>query len=275
MVQETEERIRALESDVNQLKHLTRLKDEDLRSLRETNTALVNQIRSRWTVVQALSVLLAFFFAIAFGYEVAEVIEVHHLVRQVTDALDRVDESVSVITATAHVVPLLASGYNNHSDRKFGRGEVDATEAMDGIVKYRAELGKDSPLHKPMDSLRRGALVLQARCAYLAQEWTRLKHAATELLALDSSAWDGYHFRGLYRYEYENDVDGAIDDYERSLGERERYNPDAFNLTELYFTDRYWPDFDADALNEAIDSFSGRQRRFGMTGKQVEEIKGA
>ena len=45
--------------------------------------------------------------------------------------------------------------------------------------------------------------------------------------------------------------------------------------TELYFTDRFWPDFDADALDEAIASFSGRQRRFGMTGHQVESIKGA
>ena len=45
--------------------------------------------------------------------------------------------------------------------------------------------------------------------------------------------------------------------------------------TELYFTDLFWPDFDADALGEAIGSFSGRQRRFGMTGRQVESIKGA
>ena len=45
--------------------------------------------------------------------------------------------------------------------------------------------------------------------------------------------------------------------------------------TELFFTDRYWPDFDAEALDEAIASFSGRQRRFGMTGKQVESVKNA
>ena len=45
--------------------------------------------------------------------------------------------------------------------------------------------------------------------------------------------------------------------------------------TELYFTDLFWPDFDAEALNHAIASFTGRQRRFGMTGKQVEGVKGA
>jgi undecaprenyl diphosphate synthase len=39
--------------------------------------------------------------------------------------------------------------------------------------------------------------------------------------------------------------------------------------TELYFTDTLWPDFDQDSLNEAIESFKGRQRRFGHTGEQI------
>lgn len=43
--------------------------------------------------------------------------------------------------------------------------------------------------------------------------------------------------------------------------------------TELYFTDTLWPDFKDDSLTEAIASFSLRQRRFGQTGKQVEEAK--
>lgn len=40
--------------------------------------------------------------------------------------------------------------------------------------------------------------------------------------------------------------------------------------TELYFTDTYWPDFDADAYSEALAHYARRQRRFGMTGDQVE-----
>jgi undecaprenyl diphosphate synthase len=32
---------------------------------------------------------------------------------------------------------------------------------------------------------------------------------------------------------------------------------------ELYFTDRLWPDFDADDLAEALASFHTRERRFG------------
>ncbi|WP_297529009.1 polyprenyl diphosphate synthase [Thiohalobacter sp.] len=45
--------------------------------------------------------------------------------------------------------------------------------------------------------------------------------------------------------------------------------------TELYFTDILWPDFDQDRLAEALAWFAGRQRRFGCTGEQVEQLKGA
>ena len=34
--------------------------------------------------------------------------------------------------------------------------------------------------------------------------------------------------------------------------------------TELYFTETYWPDFDAEALNRAVEDYSLRERRFGV-----------
>ena len=40
--------------------------------------------------------------------------------------------------------------------------------------------------------------------------------------------------------------------------------------TELYFTDILWPNFDEVALDEALASFASRQRRFGLTEKQME-----
>lgn len=39
--------------------------------------------------------------------------------------------------------------------------------------------------------------------------------------------------------------------------------------TELYFTDTYWPDFGADALDAAIASYQQRERRFGRTSEQL------
>lgn len=45
--------------------------------------------------------------------------------------------------------------------------------------------------------------------------------------------------------------------------------------SELYFTDTLWPDFDRQAFEVALDSFAGRQRRFGHTGEQIEKMKNA
>jgi undecaprenyl diphosphate synthase len=45
--------------------------------------------------------------------------------------------------------------------------------------------------------------------------------------------------------------------------------------TELYFTDVLWPAFDEQKLDEALLWYANRQRRFGRTGEQVEQQKGA
>ncbi|MBR4297022.1 MAG: isoprenyl transferase [Bacteroidaceae bacterium] len=41
--------------------------------------------------------------------------------------------------------------------------------------------------------------------------------------------------------------------------------------TEFYFCDTYWPDFNADDLQLAIDYFNRKERRFGKTSEQVVE----
>lgn len=45
--------------------------------------------------------------------------------------------------------------------------------------------------------------------------------------------------------------------------------------TELYFTPTLWPDFNQAALIEALQSYAGRQRRFGRTGEQVVKLNNA
>ena len=40
--------------------------------------------------------------------------------------------------------------------------------------------------------------------------------------------------------------------------------------TELYFSDRLWPDFDEAALDEAIAAYGARERRFGKTSAPVQ-----
>lgn len=45
--------------------------------------------------------------------------------------------------------------------------------------------------------------------------------------------------------------------------------------TEFYFTSRLWPDFNAETMQEAIDDFLTRERRFGRTSEQVRSISKA
>jgi len=41
--------------------------------------------------------------------------------------------------------------------------------------------------------------------------------------------------------------------------------------TEFFFTDTLWPDFDAASLDQAVASFTQRERRFGQTSEQLQE----
>ncbi|MBQ0069254.1 MAG: isoprenyl transferase [Bacteroidales bacterium] len=43
--------------------------------------------------------------------------------------------------------------------------------------------------------------------------------------------------------------------------------------SELYFTDKFWPDFTKDDLCEAIIDYQARERRYGKTSEQVKDQK--
>ena len=43
--------------------------------------------------------------------------------------------------------------------------------------------------------------------------------------------------------------------------------------SELFFTDTFWPDFNAHTLDEAIASYRQRERRFGQTSEQAREAR--
>ncbi|MGH8612293.1 MAG: isoprenyl transferase [Gammaproteobacteria bacterium] len=45
--------------------------------------------------------------------------------------------------------------------------------------------------------------------------------------------------------------------------------------TELYFTECSWPEFDRDEFAKALASFARRQRRFGQTAEQVQQLSRA
>jgi undecaprenyl diphosphate synthase len=73
---------------------------------------------------------------------------------------------------------------------------------------------------------------------------------------------------------------GALPDpdlFIRTGGEQRVSNFLLWNLayTELYFTEQLWPDFDRAAFDEALRHFAVRQRRFGLTGEQIQVSESA
>lgn len=42
--------------------------------------------------------------------------------------------------------------------------------------------------------------------------------------------------------------------------------------SEFYFTPVFWPDFNEDEFEKAIETFHGRERRFGLTGEQIKNL---
>ncbi|MDB4997087.1 MAG: Undecaprenyl diphosphate synthase [Myxococcaceae bacterium] len=63
----------------------------------------------------------------------------------------------------------------------------------------------------------------------------------------------------------------------RTGGERRISNFLLYGLAyaELYFADVLWPDFGAHELYSAVASYQARERRFGLTGKQIQAAQAA
>ena len=54
-----------------------------------------------------------------------------------------------------------------------------------------------------------------------------------------------------------------------SLEEWDEASPRLSGYSELFFSDRLWPDFDEAALDQALAAYAERERRFGQTPEQV------
>jgi len=65
-----------------------------------------------------------------------------------------------------------------------------------------------------------------------------------------------------------------VDLFIRTSGEQRISNFLLWQLAyaELYFTPLYWPDFDDFALQQALDSFAQRQRRFGQSSEELNAM---
>jgi undecaprenyl diphosphate synthase len=78
----------------------------------------------------------------------------------------------------------------------------------------------------------------------------------------------------------EKDIEARLDTHDipdpdlliRTSGEMRASNFLLWQIayTELYFTEALWPDFSRDELILALQAYSNRQRRFGLTGAQLD-----
>src|SRR5439155_3590304 len=98
-----------------------------------------------------------------------------------------------------------------------------------------------------------------------------IAQAVQKLIAAEPSAARGFAPEALDPYlamAYAPEPDLFI----RTGGEQRISNFLLWQLayTELYFTDMLWPDFDAIALDAAIEWYGQRERRFGRTSEQVQ-----
>lgn len=115
-----------------------------------------------------------------------------------------------------------------------------------------------------------GGLALQVAVSY-GGRWDIVQAARALALecvggALDPRDLTEEHFAAALELAGLPDPDLFI----RTGGERRISNFLLWNLayTELYFTDRYWPDFDAAALDEALAFYAQRERRFGRVAEE-------
>ncbi|MCC6531483.1 MAG: di-trans,poly-cis-decaprenylcistransferase [Burkholderiales bacterium] len=99
-----------------------------------------------------------------------------------------------------------------------------------------------------------------------------LMQAVKRMLAERPGSAQSFTEHDLGRYLAMNDAPEP-DLFIRTGGEQRISNFLLWQLayTELYFTDTLWPDFDAGALELAIQSYRRRERRFGRTSEQLHE----
>lgn len=157
--------------------------------------------------------------------------------------------------------------------------EVTKMHTNDIRIKVVGDLSRfdarlQAQIHEAEEKTRENRRLTLTICANYGGRWDMLQ-AMNRMLA-DRPGHERYAEADLMPYlamAYAPEPDLFI----RTGGEQRISNFLLWQLayTELYFTDTYWPDFDAAALDDAIVSFQRRERRFGRTSAQLVDIKKA
>jgi undecaprenyl diphosphate synthase len=153
-------------------------------------------------------------------------------------------------------------------------------EIMDNGIRLRAigEIGRLPPMVRaPLDALVADSagnrdMVLTLALSYGGRESiVAAARRAAELIAagdLDQAGLDEDGFAGLLPTCGLPPLDLVV----RTSGELRISNFLLWEAAyaELYFTDALWPDFRRGDLHAALEAYAARERRFGLTGSQIE-----
>ena len=142
---------------------------------------------------------------------------------------------------------------------------------LSGKVELIPEKTRQSLLKLKEETKNNTGLLLNMALSYSAQDELVdcMKQIAQKVqegsLSIDNISKDTIR-ENLYNSELP-DVDLLI----RTSGEQRISNFMLWRIsyTELYFTDKLWPDFDEKDFDKAVDEFNKRVRRFGKTDEQL------
>ncbi|HTD04882.1 polyprenyl diphosphate synthase [Undibacterium sp.] len=156
------------------------------------------------------------------------------------------------------------------------------------LEKEVAKLHANGIRLKVVGDLSRFDLKLQKMIHAAEAKTANNKRMTFTICANYGGRWD--IMQAVNRLQREGKLDGGVDEEQLASYLSMSYapEPDLFIRTggemrisnfllwqlaysELYFTDTFWPDFDALSLDAAILSYQSRERRFGQTSAQLME----
>ena len=171
-------------------------------------------------------------------------------------------------------VSMLMRLFSNALDREVGKMHANGirVKIVGDLSRFDARLREQ--IREAEEKTAGNCRLTLTICANYGGRWDLLQ--AVNRMMAERPAIDGYTEDDLAPYlsmAYAPEPDLFI----RTGGEQRISNFLLWQLayTELYFTDIYWPDFNAAALDDAIASYQGRERRFGRTSAQLVEVRKA
>lgn len=226
--------------------------------VKETNEALQERLKARWTFFQAVLALVAFLFAVNFAYQVVRTSEIMSLKVDAERALEKAEiREEAAYEAAAEQAETLADlssalAHLNRSLRETTRGRYrdasTACKAATDILENRLQSKATGPpedhpgLHTPRAVIQKAvkhvlvsAYESHGRVGFKLGDGQLLVHVGNKLVELAPDRAGGYHYRGIGRMNLGKYDDDVAKDLRTAALKDPKTKIDYCNLMELYF----------------------------------------